>query len=203
MTAAAGLNSVRLRLWVDPSADTPNAWPGPDYTYANLTSVLGMARRAHVAGLAIWLDFHYSDVWADPGHQFKPAAWADLAGAALEAAVFNHTSAALTALAAQGTPADVVQVGNEITNGMLWAATGEPCADGGALWQTGCSSGGTSHNWPALGALVASGARAVRAAAPQAALIIHTDLGNRLGSSSSAAYITEWCELAVQGEEDG
>jgi arabinogalactan endo-1,4-beta-galactosidase len=162
-----------------------------------------MARRAHAAGLALWLDFHYSDVWADPGHQFKPAAWASLAGASLEAAVYNHTMGALTALASQGTPAAVVQVGNEITNGMLWAAAGEPCADGGALWQAGCSQGGKSNNWPALGALVAAGIRAARAAAPGAALIIHTDLGNRLGSSPSAAYIVDWYRsLADSGAAD-
>jgi hypothetical protein len=64
ISAAAGLNAVRLRLWVDPSPVTPQGWPGPDYTYANLSSVLGMARRAAKAGLGVWLDFHFSDVWA-------------------------------------------------------------------------------------------------------------------------------------------
>ena len=112
ISSSAGLNTVRLRLWVDPSVNTTNGWPGPDYSYANLTSVLALARRAKAAGLFIWLDFHYSDVWADPGHQYKPSSWADFTGPILEDAVFNHTYAALKALEAQATPPSVVQVGN-------------------------------------------------------------------------------------------
>ena len=85
---------------------------------------------------------------------------------------------------------------------MLWAAPGEPCSDGGALWQPGCSSGDQSTNWPTFAALVSAGARAVRSAAPSSALIIHTDLGNRLGSDS-AEYIIQWySELVDAGAAD-
>ncbi len=75
------------------------------------------------------LDFHYSDTWADPGHQVKPAAWADLHGADLEKAVHDHTRDVMAALKRQGTPPDMVQIGNEISNGFLWPD--------GNVWKSG------------------------------------------------------------------
>ena len=191
MQAAAGINTIRLRLWVNPSSHTePGPWPGPDYSYCNLTSVLAMARRVRGAGMGLWLDFHYSSVWADPGHQTKPAAWAGMDLYALRDVMYNYTYSALQALNEQGTPPSVVQVGNEITNGMLWA-TGSNCSDGGALYQKGCAAepGG---NWPVLGSLVSSATKAVRLVTPDALLIIHTDLGNKLSSASGVDTINWW-----------
>jgi arabinogalactan endo-1,4-beta-galactosidase len=92
------------------------------------------------------------------------------------------------------------QVGNEITNGMLWAPSGSPCSTGGALYQPGCATGA---QWSVLGALVAAGTRAVRDAAPSATLLIHTDLGNHLGSSTNADFIVQWySSLVAAGAAD-
>ena len=60
-----GLNTVRLRVWVNPSP-----------SWNNTADVVAKALRAKNLGLRIMIDFHYSDTWADPGHQAKPAAWA-------------------------------------------------------------------------------------------------------------------------------
>jgi arabinogalactan endo-1,4-beta-galactosidase len=202
---AAGLTHVRLRLFVQPSSSVPGGWPTPDYTYCNLQGVLALALRVQAAQLGLWLDFHYSDVWADPGHQLKPAAWASLPLPQLARAVANHTSAALAALAAQGTVPQVVQVGNEISVGALWAEAGQPCSEGGALFQAGCPAPGSGPggNWPALAQLVAAGAAAVRQEAPSALLLIHTDLGNKLNESWAPGYIIQWYQnLAAAGAPD-
>ena len=121
--AAAGINAVRLRLWVNPSPNTTSPWPtdNPDYTYANLSNVGALASRARAANLSFWLDLHYSDTWADPGHQSQPAAWQGLSFDDLVSRVAEYTRASVAALVARGTPPAVVQVGNEVTNGLLWA----------------------------------------------------------------------------------
>ncbi|HSS02177.1 MAG TPA: glycosyl hydrolase 53 family protein, partial [Kofleriaceae bacterium] len=98
-----GANFARLRLWLAP--------PGG---YSNLASVLAMAARAHAAGMQILLDFHYSDFWADPATQNTPTAWQGQDLATLATTVRTYTRDVLTALAAQGTPAAMVQIGNEI-----------------------------------------------------------------------------------------
>lgn len=153
-----------------------------------------MARRLKAAGLLFWLDLHYSDVWADPGHQSKPASWLELSLDDLVQNVGNWTREALTVLAAAGTPPDIVAVGNEISAGMLWAAAPEPCAQGGALFASGCDA---DAQWTALARLVSAGCTAVRAAAPGAIVQIHTDLGNRL-AKDGAGYIATWYKTLVE-----
>ena len=183
---AAGITHIRVRLWVHPIANTTDGWPSNDYTVSNLTNVLAFARRIQAAGLSLWLDLHYSDVWADPGHQIKPVSWATLPFDALSQAVHDHTTEALTALNAQGTQPAIIQIGNEINAGMLWAKSGEPCASGGYLG-TGCKD----HNWPAFAAMVSRGQAVARALTPGANIMVHTSLGSILGDSS-AQYIVEW-----------
>jgi arabinogalactan endo-1,4-beta-galactosidase len=107
--AARGANYVRLRVWNAP----PNG-------YSTLSSALTLGRRAQQAGLKILLDLHYSDFWADPGKQPTPAAWASQNLSTLATTVRNYTRDAVTAFARQGSPVSMVQVGNEITNGMLF-----------------------------------------------------------------------------------
>jgi arabinogalactan endo-1,4-beta-galactosidase len=148
-----GANYVRLRIWTDP--------PGG---YSDLDSVLEMARRAHAAGLRILLDFHYSDFWADPQKQPTPEAWSDQDLTTLAGTVRAYTRNVLNALAAQGTPADSVQIGNEIRNGMLWPT-------GFIDWSTG-------DGWDNLGTLLRAGARGAReAAGPTPEIVIHFDQG--------------------------
>ena len=203
MTAAGGATHVRLSLWVNPLAHNPTGWPARgDDTYANLTGVLAMAKRVVANKMRVWLDFHYSDTWADPGHQAKPAAWAALTVPELAAAVTAHTTKALVALAAQGTPADVVQVGNEISAGMLWAEPRQTCAEGGALFKDGCAALGPNGNWPTFASLMAAGLRAVRAAQPDALLMVHSDLGNELNASSGAYIVTFYEKLQQFGAGD-
>jgi arabinogalactan endo-1,4-beta-galactosidase len=112
-----GFNYIRLRIFNDPGADSGYS-PGKDYCGLEQTKM--MAKRIKAAGLRFLLDFHYSDTWADPGKQFKPAAWEDLDFNQLTIAVRGYTKDVLTELKKQGTLPDMVQVGNEINHGMIW-----------------------------------------------------------------------------------
>lgn len=104
-----GMNTVRLRVWVNPSPSWNNA-----------ADVVAKAVRAKNLGLRIMIDFHYSDSWADPGKQTKPAAWATQDFATLKTSVATHTTDVLTQLKNNGVTPEWVQVGNETNNGMLW-----------------------------------------------------------------------------------
>jgi arabinogalactan endo-1,4-beta-galactosidase len=106
---ANGANYVRLRLWTAPP-------PG----YSDLQNDLTTAKAVKAAGMKLLLDLHYSDFWADPGHEITPSAWQGQDLPTLAATVESYTRQVIAAFAAQGTPADMVAVGNEIRNGMLW-----------------------------------------------------------------------------------
>ncbi|KAH9859835.1 hypothetical protein IAQ61_011617 [Plenodomus lingam] len=106
---ASGVNTVRQRIWVNP----PNGDYGLDYN-------LRLAERAHKAGLGIYLDFHYSDNWADPLKQIVPAKWAGLNREALVKQVYDYTKNVLEAFHNNGLPLQIVSIGNEITPGLLW-----------------------------------------------------------------------------------
>ncbi|MEZ0064438.1 arabinogalactan endo-1,4-beta-galactosidase [Streptacidiphilus sp. MAP12-20] len=149
--AEAGVSHARLKCWVNPADG-----------YNTKRQILPMARRLHAAGVRLMVDFHYSDTWADPGKQFKPAAWAqdDLEG--LKRAVYDHTADVLGALAAQGTPAALVQIGNELNGGMLW-----PDGD----W----------NHWEQLAALLKSGIAAAHAVSPRTRIVLHLANGGDNG----------------------
>jgi len=100
----AGCNTIRIRLWKDPSD-----------SHSGLTEVKALALRAKNAGMKVWLTVHYSDTWADPGNQTKPAAWQSLSFTDLKIAVANYTSTILTEI-----QPDIFQIGNETNDGMLW-----------------------------------------------------------------------------------
>lgn len=109
---AHGWNVVRLRVWVHPD--------GQGMNISSLPYMLALAKRVKAAGLRLLLDSHYSDTWADPGHQTKPAAWKDLPFEALTAQVRDYSRDTVAAFRKAGAMPDIVQVGNETTNGMLW-----------------------------------------------------------------------------------
>ena len=104
-----GMNYVRIRVWVN----SPDGYHGK-------AQLLEMAKRLQPYKMNLLVDFHYSDSWADPGKQPKPAAWKDLDFEGLQQAVYDHTYDVCRSLTEQGTPPAMVQIGNEITNGMLW-----------------------------------------------------------------------------------
>jgi arabinogalactan endo-1,4-beta-galactosidase len=139
----SGVNYGRLKVWVNPADG-----------YNNKARVLTMASRIKGQGMKLLVDFHYSDSWADPGKQNKPAAWASLSFSALRQAVYDHTYDVLNALEAQGTTADMVQVGNEINDGMLWPD-------------------GRSNNWANLASLLTAGSNAVKAVSSSTQVMLH------------------------------
>ena len=104
------MDSVRLRVWVNPA----------DGYYSSIDDVIIKAQQAKAAGMRIMIDFHYSDSWADPGQQTKPAQWSSYDTSGLMSAVWWHTYDSLTALKNAGITPEWVQVGNETNNGMLW-----------------------------------------------------------------------------------
>jgi len=141
-----GLNYVRLRVWVNPVSG-----------YNNKAKVLAYAKTVKSKGLKLLIDFHYSDTWADPGKQFKPAAWSSHGISQLQTDVYNHTFDVCSSLKAQGTTPDSVQIGNEINVGMLWN-------DGKVI----------NNDFTNLSLLLKQGYNAVKACNSGTQVIIHT-----------------------------
>jgi arabinogalactan endo-1,4-beta-galactosidase len=155
-----GVNYARLKVWVNPADG-----------YNTKARVLAVAKRVKAAGMGLLIDFHYSDTWADPGAQKIPAAWSSYNLSQLASAVSAHTTDVLTALKNQGTPADMVQIGNEINPGML---------------VTGGAASGAVSSWSNLGTLLKAGANATRSVAPNAKIVLHlTNLNNGVAGLQS------------------
>ncbi|MEO5891024.1 MAG: glycosyl hydrolase 53 family protein [Ferruginibacter sp.] len=144
-----GMNTIRLRVWVDPV----NGWN-------NSADVLAKALRAKNLGMRIMIDFHYSDTWADPGHQYKPAAWAAMDFATLKTALATHTVNVLAALNSKGVTPEWVAVGNETNDGMLWP------------------EGRASVNMGNFAQLINTGYDAVKSVFPAAKVIVHVSNGS-------------------------
>ncbi|MFZ2988636.1 glycoside hydrolase family 53 protein [Ideonella sp.] len=140
-----GTNAIRLRVWVNPA----DGW-------CNAADTLYKAQRAKAQGQKIMLTFHYSDSWADPGQQTKPAAWSSHNLSQLSNDVYQHTYGVLSYLKTNGITVDWVQVGNEINSGMLWPE--------------GRASGSSFGN---LTTLINSGYNATKTIYPSAKVILH------------------------------
>lgn len=149
-----GLNTVRLRLWHTPSL-------GHD----GLEEVLAMAERIHAHDLDLMLTIHYSDTWADPAQQAKPATWRTASFSALRDSVRSYTERVVAALTAQGTSPTLIQIGNEITGGMLW-----PDGRVGGTYDT-------PAQWQQLADLLQAGIDGARAADDRVAIMLHVDNG--------------------------
>jgi arabinogalactan endo-1,4-beta-galactosidase len=104
-----GVNYIRLRIWNNPKNG-----------YNNKDKILAFAKSVKALGLKLMIDFHYSDYWADPSKQFKPAAWANHSISQLQTDVYDYTYDVCNSLKAQDTTPDCVQIGNEINTGMMW-----------------------------------------------------------------------------------
>jgi len=147
-----GINSIRLRVFVSPSSDRISG-------HCSAQEVTEMAVRARKMGFRIMIDFHYSDSWADPQKQNKPAAWAKHSFAQLLDDVYKETYATLSTLKSSGVVPEWVQVGNEISWGMLWPD-------------------GSASNWSQLAPLLNRGYDAVKAVDSSIKVIIHLHKGN-------------------------
>lgn len=152
-----GMNAVRLRVWVNPENEY-----GP---WCDKADVLNKARRAHAQGLAIMIDFHYSDKFTDPSNQVKPIAWNGLTMEQLKKAVADHTTDVLSALKAEGITPLWVQVGNETRPGMIFN-------EGKIDWSKSGSAA-----WSGYIALSNAGYDAVKSVFPNAKVIVHIDRG--------------------------
>ncbi|HLZ53692.1 MAG TPA: glycosyl hydrolase 53 family protein [Verrucomicrobiae bacterium] len=171
-----GINCIRLRLFTS-SAAQAQADP---YNYINnLTYTVPLAVRVKDAGLQFMLDFHYSDTWADPGHQATPAAWTGLTFAQLLPQMRAYNSNAIAAFAAAGAMPDFVQIGNEITSGMLWT-NGQLTG----IWSS------SNPSWIRLGQLMTNAIQGVRdaanaAGAPMPKIVVHIDRGGDWNTTRS------------------
>ncbi|MFT3734285.1 MAG: glycosyl hydrolase 53 family protein [Rhodocyclaceae bacterium] len=143
-----GMSAVRLRVWVNPS----NGWN-------NTSDVVAKAVRAKNAGMKIMIDFHYSDTWADPASQVKPAAWKNDSFQQLMDHVYAYTQDVMKALAAKGIYPEWVQVGNETNDGMLW------------------DDGRASKNMKNFAWLVNTGYNAVKSVSSNSKVIVHISNG--------------------------
>ncbi len=144
-----GINSLRFRVWVNPSGG-----------YCNKKDVSHMAYIADSMGFNILIDFHLSDTWADPGHQTKPAAWSNDSFSQLQKDVYNHVYSVLDTLKSIGVVPKWVQIGNEVGNGMLWP------------------DGKAPSNMSNFAQLISSGYNAVKAVDSTIQVVIHLEDGH-------------------------
>lgn len=143
-----GVNSIRLRVWVNPK----DGWNSID-------DVVVKALRADRLGMRLMIDFHFSDTWADPGHQKMPEAWKDLSFENQKKALAAHVTSTLNALKAVNVTPEWVQIGNETTPGMMLPV-------------------GSVDNPEQLTALNNAGYDAVKSVCPDAKVIVHLDSGD-------------------------
>ncbi len=164
-----GTNAIRLRVWVNPDG----GWCGKD-------DVVKKAVRAQQAGMRIMIDFHYSDIWADPKRQTVPAAWESYTFEQMKQAVSNHTNEVLSALKAKSVDVEWVQVGNETRDGMLWGKNTGTVTSPKYDKEDAAVSGRCSKNPSNFAAYVNAGYDAVKAVYPKAKVVVHVDEGQTL-----------------------
>ena len=156
-----GWNTIRVRLFVDPSNDNDKA------VVQDLEYVKALGKRVKEAGLLLMLDFHYSDTWADPGKQWTPASWLSLSNDALQTKIYEYTKNCLEQMKAAGATPDFIQTGNEISYGMLWGAQGTNA--------NRCYTNSNATNWTRFINLLKQAGKACREACPDAKIIIHSE----------------------------
>jgi arabinogalactan endo-1,4-beta-galactosidase len=185
----AGFNWVRLRLF-----HTPDGTHGQ---VNDLSYTIELARELVGAGFKFLLNFHYSDRWADPGQQRTPEAWRDLSLDELEKAVRNYSRHCVRAFVDAGAAPDMVQIGNEITPGMLWpyGRIAESQHTDNLKWRDD-KPGSADARWEAFGRLVKAGIRGTREGCPQTAIMIHVDRG---GDANACQWFFD--NLLKQGAE--
>lgn len=169
-----GINAIRLRLWNDPYSEE-----GVPYGAGtnDLDATIALAKKVKEYGMGLLLDFHYSDFWADPGKQTIPKAWRGYSIEELENAIYDYTKVVLKCLEAEEVFPSMVQVGNELTNGMLWPY-------------------GKVPNYQTLTKFVNAGIRGVRAVNKEVPIMLHLDNGG-----NNELYVRWFDEFMKEGEE--
>ena len=159
---ANGVNYMRIRVWNNPySSDGEPYLAGT----CDLDNYVKLGKLAKAKGYHLYMDLHYSDFWADPGKQFIPKAWADLTLEQLEEVVYSFTCHCLETAIREGVAPEMIQVGNEITNGILWPV--------GKL-----EIDGKRGNYDAFARLISAGCRACREILPEAKIMLHLERSN-------------------------
>lgn len=150
-----GMNLLRLRLWNNPYDDNNKSFGAGT---CDLPTVIRLAKRAKALGISWCLDFHYSDFWTDPGKQRIPRAWVGMDVPQMTKALYEYTKDTLKELSEIDLLPDMVAVGNEITNGLLWPYGQKP-------------------NWENLTGFINAGIRAVKECDNDIPVMIHLDNG--------------------------
>ena len=136
------VDTIRIRVWNDPWSEAGESYGAGEN---DPKTSLEIAKRVTKAGFGVLLNLHYSDFWADPGKQFKPKAWESYGVKELEQAVYDFTLEMMHLYLENGINITMVQVGNELSNGLLWPE-------------------GKVPNYDNIAAFVNAGIRAVRKA---------------------------------------
>ena len=155
------VDTIRLRIWNDPWSEDGKSYGAGEN---DVKTTLEIAKRVTAAGFGVLMNFHYSDFWADPGKQIKPKAWKDYSVDELEQAVYDFTLETMELFKKEGVNITMVQVGNELSNGLLWPE--------GMIRE---DLGKTEYDNVAR--FVSAGIRAVRKVTPDAGVMIHLDNG--------------------------
>ena len=169
-----GMNAMRVRLFVDPSK--ASAEDQGEGVCQDLPYVVALGQRIKAAGFNLLLDIHYSDTWTDPGQHATPSSWT--VASALADSVYSYTKRVLNAMNAAGASPDFIQVGNEVTYGMLWP-TGH-CYPSGANYGSGSFANFANY--------LKKGIDACREVCPDAQIVVHTEMGR--ASNVTAFYQT-------------
>lgn len=169
-----GVNAVRLRLWNDPYTEDGRPYGAGTN---DLPTTIALTKRAKVHGMDVLLNLHYSDFWADPGKQRVPKAWRGMDADQLTEAVYNYTRDTLLAMKEAEAYPDLIQVGNELTNGMLWPL-------------------GQMPNYDNLARFISAGIRGVRAVDEDMPVMIHLDNGG------NGAMYRDWFDHYMERGED-
>ena len=170
-------NSARVRLFVEPNGKDHNG--KTDHAVCqDLEYVVKLGKRIKDAGMAFMLDFHYTDTWADPSYQQIPSRWPKDNEEVLADSLYNYTKNCLSVLSENGVKPDFVQIGNEISYGMLLRNDKDkvfPSQD-----KSKCAS-----QWERLSNLLNKASKAVREACPEAKIIIHTERSGEAAQSAN------------------
>ena len=173
-----GVDYMRIRIWNDPKSPDGKPYLAGD---CDIDNYVRLGRLAKEKGYKLLMDLHYSDFWADPGKQMIPKAWADYGIDEMVDAVYSFTKECLNTAVREGVAPTLIQVGNEITNGILWPV--------GKL-----EIDGKRGNYDNFCRLIGAGCSACREICPEARIILHLERSN-----DKAVYQEFYTEMANHG----